>query len=82
MKSTEDRLIDVGIEVGDDIFFQLLDDHPQLDKNDPRQDAMIYRIMYNCVVRLHLLGWSEVQLMRNVLDAIEVAKDIDSNGED
>jgi hypothetical protein len=82
MKSTEDRLIDVGIEVGDDIFFQLLDDHPQLDKNDPRQDAMIYRIMYNCVVRLHLLGWSEVQLMRNVLDAIEVAKDIDSDGED
>lgn len=82
MKSTEDRLIDVGIEVGDDIFFQLLDDHPQLDKNDPRQDAMIYRIMYNCVVRLHLLGWNEVQLMRNVLDAIEVAKDIDSNGED
>jgi hypothetical protein len=74
--SKEDNLIDVGINEGNEIFFKILEDYPQLNDNDPRQSAVLLSLMTNCIVRLHIMGWNEKSLINEVFDHCEIARDI------
>jgi hypothetical protein len=74
--SKEDKLIEVGINEGNNIFFKILDDYPELNNEDPRQSALLLSLMTNCIVRLHIMGWSEKDLVKEVFDHCEIARDI------
>lgn len=78
----EDRLINIGVEEGNNIFFKILDDYPQMDKNDPRQVAILLSLMTNCVVQLHIRGWSEQDLVNEVFDHCKIAREIIEDDED
>ena len=82
MIDKEDNLINIAIAEGDEIFFKILDEHPPLDQDDPRRTAMIFSIMTNCIVHLHLMGWSERELVKEVFDHCEIARDIDGRDEE
>lgn len=72
----EDTLIEVGIKEGDEIFFKILDDYPFLDEDDSRQTAVLFSIFTNCIVRLHINGWNEQQLINEVFDHCKIAREI------
>ena len=82
MIDKEDNLIKTAIAEGDEIFFKILDEHPVLDEHDPRRTAMIFSIMTNCIVHLHLMGWRERELVKEVFDHCEVARDIADENDD
>jgi hypothetical protein len=64
----EDNLIHAAIQEADSIFLQLLDDYPQCDDEDYRQETVLMGIMTNCIARLHILGWTERELISEVFD--------------
>jgi hypothetical protein len=72
----EDNLIKIAIDEGDNIFSEILDNNPELDKDDPRQTAIILSILTNCIVHLHLRGWTERELINEVFDHCNIARDI------
>lgn len=76
MTDKEDKLIQVGINEGNEIFFKILDDYPELDEKDPRRGAVLLSMMTNCVVQLHLSGWSEKSLVNEVFDWCKIAREI------
>jgi hypothetical protein len=76
MTDKEDNLIKIGTAEGDEIFFKILDDHTPLDKDDPRRTAIIFSIMTNCIVHLHIMGWTERELINEVFNHCEIARDI------
>lgn len=76
MTTPEDRLIQVGIDAGNEIFFKMLDDYPELDEKDPRRGAVLLSMMTNCVVQLHLAGWSEQSLVNEIFNWCRVARNI------
>lgn len=76
MADKEDKLIQIGIDEGNEIFFKMLDDYPELDEKDPRRGAVLLSMMTNCVVQLHLSGWSEQNLVNEVFDWCQIARDI------
>ena len=80
----EDNLIKFGIEEGNKIFFKILDEYPELNDKDPRQSAVLLSLMTNCIVRLHMTGWSEKSLVNEVFNHCEIARDImdDLEGEE
>ena len=73
-KSIEDNLIEYGIDYADMVFTKLLEDHPILDDNDHRSDAIMLSMMTNCIQRLHLRGWSTKELVNEVFDHCELAQ--------
>ena len=82
MIDKEDNLIKIAIAEGDEIFFDILDEHPVLDEHDPRRLAIVLSIMTNCLVHLHLHGWSEQELVNEVFDHCKIARSIlDENEE-
>jgi len=76
MIDKEDNLIKIATEEGDNIFFEILKNHPELDKNDPRQTAIIFSIMTNCIVQLYGRGWTERELINEVFDHCAIAREI------
>lgn len=76
MIDKEDKLIKVGIDEGNEIFFKILDDYPELDEDDPRRGAVLLSLMTNCVVQLHLSGWNEKSLVNEVFDWCKIAREI------
>ena len=76
MIDKEDNLIKIGIDEGNEIFFKILDDYPELDEDDPRRGAVLLSLMTNCVVQLHLQGWSEKNLVNEVFDWCKIAREI------
>jgi hypothetical protein len=76
MIDKEDNLINTAIKEGDEIFFKILDEHPVLDEHDPRRTSIVFSIMTNCIVHLHMMGWSEQQLVNEVFDHCEIARRI------
>lgn len=76
MIDKEDKLIQVGIDEGNEVFFKILDDYPRLDKEDPRREAVLLSIMTNCVVQLHAMGWPEKKLVNEVFDWCEIAREM------
>jgi hypothetical protein len=81
MLNKEDKLIKIAIEEGNEIFFNIIDQHPPLDEEDPRQTVMLLSILTNCMVHLHLHGWSERELVNEVFDHCKLAREI-INGEE
>ena len=75
-KDKEDNLIEYGIAYADTVFIKLLEDHPVLDENDHRSDSIIFSLMTSCIQRLHLRGWSEKELVNEVFDHCEIARDL------
>jgi hypothetical protein len=71
-----DNLIEVGIEEGNEIFFKILKEYPELDENDERKESLILSLMTNCIVQLHMRGWSEKNLVNEVFDWCEIARDL------
>jgi hypothetical protein len=71
----EDNLIHSAIEEADDLFMQILNDYPQLDDDDHRQDTFLLCLMTNCISRLHVLGWSERELVNEVFDWCKKARE-------
>lgn len=76
MNNKVDTLINVGVKEGDEIFFKILEEYPELDENDPRQAAVLLSIMTNCIIQLHARGWTERDLINEVFDHCEIARDI------
>ena len=64
----EDNLIHTAIKEADEIFLQLLEDYPQIDADDHRQETVLLGMMTNCIARLHILGWTERELVAEVFD--------------
>lgn len=77
--SKEDKLIKIGIDEGNNIFFDILDNYPELDKNDPRQTSVLFALMTNCIVHLHISGYTEKELVNEVFDHCKLARDIMNN---
>jgi hypothetical protein len=67
MIDKEDNLINTAIKEGDEIV---------LDEHDPRRTSIVFSIMTNCIVHLHMMGWSEQQLVNEVFDHCEIARRI------
>lgn len=72
----EDNLIKVAIDEGNEIFFKILDDYPELDNEDPRRTAVLLSIMTNCVVQLYARGWNEKALVNEVFDWCQNSRDL------
>lgn len=78
-KLVEDALIEYGMNLGDRIMCRIIDDHPQLDDSDIRQETVIFSLFVYCCQYLYMNGWTERQLMREVNDHCEI---IDKKAED
>ena len=76
MKNPEDNLIKIGIEEGNQIFYKILEDFPKIDSDDPRLCSVLLSLMTNCVVQLHLHGYSEKELVNEVFDWCEIARNL------
>jgi hypothetical protein len=76
MIDKEDNLIKIGIEEGNEIFFKILDDYPELEEKDPRRGAVLLSLMTNCVVQLHAMGWSEKNLVNEVFDWCKISREL------
>lgn len=82
MEDKDQNLIDVGIEEGNQIFFKILDEYPILDENDGRRLSVLLSLMTNCIVQLHLNGYSERMLIDEVFHWCEVARDLMDSDDD
>ena len=82
MPNKEDNLINIGIKEGDDIFFKILNQYPELDDKDLRRGAVLLSLMTNAVVQLHASGWSEQALVNEVFDHCKIAQDIMNEDEE
>jgi len=71
----QDNLIHTAIEEADALFMQMLNDYPQIDSEDHRQETVLLGMMTNCVSRLHILGWSERELVAEVFDWCQKGRD-------
>ena len=77
-----DNLVNAGIQEGDDIFFKILKDYPEINDDDPRRLCILSRIMTNCIVQLHLNGYTEQELVNEVFDWCEIARNLLNEEED
>lgn len=75
------NLIDIALAEGDEIFFKLLDQCPEINEDDPRRTAMLLGFMTNCIVQLHARGWSERDLINEVFTHCEIARNIMEDGD-
>ena len=76
MADKEDNLINVALDESNDIFFKILDDYPELDSQDPRRTAVLLSLMTNCIIQLYGRGWTERELVNEVFDHCEIARNI------
>jgi hypothetical protein len=74
MINKEDNLIKASMDEGNDVFFDILENYPVLDKDDCRRSAVLFAVMTSCIGYLHLEGWSEQQLVNEVFDHCELAR--------
>ena len=78
----EDNLIHAMIDESDALFLKILDQYPMLDDNDHRQITVLMGLMTNCIMRLHILGWTEKELCNEVFDWCEKGREIKDENDD
>ena len=72
---TEDATINFGCVEGDRLFLSILDDYPELDYNDHRRTSILMAMLTNAIQYLHTRGWSEKELVNEVFDHCQIARD-------
>ena len=82
MKSRHHNLVDYGSHEGAVIVNQIVQDHPVKDRDDVRQQVVLFSVFVNCIQRLHQQGWPESRLVMEVFDHCEIARFIESMTDD
>jgi hypothetical protein len=75
-------IFDAIIREGDDLFFEILKDYPELDEDDYRRETLLVTLLTNCIVHLHEYGWSEKALNEEVNKYCKISREIFHKGED
>jgi hypothetical protein len=71
----EDVLIDFGNREGERILNDIFNEYPVIDDNDIRRDVIIFYLFTSAIQILHSVGWNEKELVREVFDHCEIARD-------
>lgn len=77
-----DNLIKVATDEADAMFFDLLEQYPELDADDPRMSAVLMSMMTNCIIQLHARGFTERDLVNHVFDFCELSRQIQDDIDD
>jgi hypothetical protein len=77
----EDALIEFGNIEGERILNKIFDDYPILDDNDIRRDVILFYLFTSAIHILHLAGWKEKELIREIFDHCEIARNKFMNDE-
>lgn len=56
---TQDMLIKVGINAGEEIFNKILEQYPELDDSDVRQTAVVQSLLIECICYMYYSGTSQ-----------------------
>lgn len=69
------KLQDVGILEAERIFKKIVDDFPELDEYDERQSMIVFALFAYSIQYLHDIGWSEKELINEVFDHCQIARE-------
>ena len=75
------KLIRVAFDESNAIFFKILDDYPELNEDDPRRIAVLFNLLSNCVIQLHMAGCSEERFNEIIEQDCIIAREIMSDDE-
>lgn len=66
-----DNLLTIAKKEGDQIFTEILKDYPELDKDDPRQLAIVTSLFINCIDTMRQAGCSKEFLQNKLKDYLD-----------